>query len=324
MKILNIESKGYSDRARSALMDIAEYIEASPIDGKELQGLLGGVNVLMTRLKLRIDSEIINAGKNIRAIASTTTGLDHIDLKECESRGIRVIALTGEVELLRSVPATAELTWGLILSLTRKLPWAFSSTKSGEWTRDLFKGRDLANKTIGILGMGRIGEKIARYAQAFGMKVQAYDPFRNGWVGGVKRCENLGALLKSSDVLSLHVPLTSETEGMLSLGQIAQLPKGALLINTSRGKIVNEQAVLMALEENHLGGAALDVLSDELLQEREMFDKLRSYAVRNDNLILIPHMGGVSSESMQATEYFIAEKIQTFVSGQKLLSLPIG
>jgi phosphoglycerate dehydrogenase-like enzyme len=129
--------------------------------------------------------------------------------------------------------------------------------------------------------------------RAFDMKVQAYDPFRNGWVEGVKRFEKLETFLKSSEVLSLHVSLASETEGLVGHREISQLPKGALLINTSRGKIVNERAVLMALEENHLGGAALDVLSDELAKKREIFDKLRRYAVRNDNLILTPHLGGL-------------------------------
>ena len=316
VKILNIEPKGYSDRARSILTDVGEYIEAAPTDERALRELMENVNVnvLITRLKFQINSEIINAGKNIRAIATATTGLDHIDLKECESRGIRVLSLKGEVKFLRSIPATAELTWGLLLSLTRKLPWAFSSTKSGEWARDLFEGRDLARKAIGIWGLGRIGEKIACYARAFDMKVQAYDPFRNGWVEGVKRFEKLETFLKSSEVLSLHVPLTSETEGLVGRREISQLPKGALLINTSRGKIVNERAVLMALEENHLGGAALDVLSDELAQKREMFDKLRRYAARNDNLILTPHLGGASIDSMRATEDFVAEKIRAFVS----------
>lgn len=314
MKILNIEPKDYSDRAKTILTDVGEYIEAAPTDERELRELLENVNVLITRLKFRINSETLHAGKKIRAIATATTGLDHIDLKECESRGIRILSLKGEVEFLRSIPATAELTWGLLLSLTRKLPWAFSSTKSGEWARDLFKGRDLAKKTIGIWGLGRVGEQIARYAQAFDMKVQAYDPFRNGWVEGVKKFENLETFLKSSEIMSLHIPLTPETEGLVGPRQISQLSKGALLINTSRGKIVNERAVLTALEENHLGGAALDVLSDELAQKRQMFDKLRSYAEKNENLILTPHLGGASIDSMMATEDFIAEKIRSFVS----------
>ena len=224
-----------------------------------------------------------------------------------------MISLKGELEFLRTIPATAELTWGLLLSLTRKLPWAFSSTKKANWDRDRFKGRDLARKVIGIWGLGRIGEKIARYAHAFDMNVQAYDPFREGWVAGVKRFEDLDPFLQTSEILSLHLPLSPETEGLVGTRQLSQLPRGALLINTSRGKIVNELALLKLLESNHLGGAALDVLSDEHSQKREIFHNLRSYAENHENLILTPHLGGASIDSMMATEDFIAERVRAFV-----------
>ena len=313
MNILNIEPEDYSVRAKRMLAEAGSYIEAEPIDEEELLALLGDVSILITRLKFKIGSKTLDAGRKLRAIATATTGLDHIDLQACEARGIRVLSLRGELEFLRSIPATAELTWGLLLSLSRKLPWAFASTTRGEWARDLFKGRDLAKKTLGIVGLGRIGERIAGYARAFDMKVQAYDPLRNGWVDGVKRFEDLDAFLQSSEILSLHVPLNPETEGLVGSRQIFQLPRGALLINTSRGKIVDEQAVLAALESDHLGGAALDVLSDELAENRHSFQKLRSYADKHQNLILTPHLGGASIDSMMATEDFIAEKIRAFI-----------
>ncbi len=313
MKILNCEPQDYSIDAREILKNICSYSEANPQDRLQLAPLLSDTDGIISRLKFKWDKELLSSAPKVKFIATATTGLDHIDLNFCASRGIKILSLKSETEFLRSIPATAELTWGLLLCLTRQIPAALKSTLNGQWNRDEFKGRDLANKTIGICGLGRIGEKIARYAQAFSMRVQAYDPYRPDWVNGVKKIDSLSDFLSTSQILTLHIPLDEKNKNFIGAKEIAQLPPKSFLINTSRGQILDETACVNALKSGHLAGAALDVLSDETEYSRPLFANLREYAELHPHLIISPHIGGASFDSMAATEIFIAKKISAFI-----------
>ena len=315
IKILNAEPANYSNEAYCVLQSIGE-IHAQELTRDELRNQLSEFDVLIIRLGFQIDKEIIDTGRRLKAIVTATTGLDHIDVNYAEERGIAVLSLRGETDFLRSIPATAEHTWALLLALVRRIPWAFDAVRGGLWERDAFKGHDLAGKRLGIVGLGRIGEKVACYGIAFGMQVGAFDPYRRDWQEGVTCFENLREVVKWCDVLSLHVPLNDETKELIGVEQLGWLPSHAYLINTSRGAVVDEPALVWALENSELAGAALDVVSSETSQDRNAIDILINYADHHDNLLITPHIGGATIDSMHATEVFMAEKLKDFLRGK--------
>lgn len=310
-RILNAEPENYSPLALEILQG-AGQVRLAALSRAELLAALAEVDALIVRLAFQVDEEVFAAAPHLRAVVSATTGLDHIDLAAAERHGVQVLSLRGEVNFLRSIPATAELTWGLLLALTRNIPSAFSSVLAGEWQRDRFKGHDLAGRRLAILGLGRIGSIVARYGLAFGMRVYAYDPHPLTWVEGVKRTESMEELLVAADVLSIHVPLNPQTVGLVGAEQLNRLPPGALLINTSRGDVLDESALLAALQSGRLAGAALDVLSNERSTGLGS-SALVEYARTHANLLLTPHIGGATYESMAATEIFMAHKLVNYL-----------
>jgi D-3-phosphoglycerate dehydrogenase len=269
-------------------------------------------DVAIVRLAHRIDEEVLAAAKRLSVLVSATTGLDHIDLQAAERQGIAVLSLKGETEFLSTISATAELSFSLLLSAVRRLPAAASSVLSGAWDRDAFFGHELSGKRIGILGLGRIGRKIARYASAFEMNVAAYDPYTTSWVDGVLRESSRESLFRRSDVLSIHVPLNEETRASIGREELFWLPKGAVLVNTARGEILHEEALVEALLERRLSAAALDVIHAER-EPSQRSERLLRYAREHDNLILTPHIGGVTYESRENTEIFMAKKLSVFL-----------
>jgi D-3-phosphoglycerate dehydrogenase len=229
--------------------------------------------------------------------------------------------LHGETDFLRTVSATAEHAWALLLALLRRIPHAFVAVQCGEWNRDAWRGHELDGKRLGLVGLGRVGCKVARYGLAFGMAVAAYDPYAVEWIEGVERYPTLTGLLSQSDVVSLHVPLNNETTGMVDTNTLAVLPPGSVLINTSRGEVVNEAALVQALESKHLAGAALDVITHERYPDRRRYSSLLAYACTHDNLIITPHIAGATHESMAKTEVFMARKLATFLESLQPLNL---
>jgi D-3-phosphoglycerate dehydrogenase / 2-oxoglutarate reductase len=308
LKILNVEPKNYSSQAKVILEKIGQVHEIDASREKLIE-IVGNYNVLIVRLTHHIDKEIIDAGSNLQVIVSATTGLDHIDVAYAESKHIKVLSLKGEYAFLKTVKATAEHTWALLLSLFRKIPWAMDSVFNGKWDRDKFRGNELQGKRLGILGLGRLGEMVSKYGLAFGMKVSAWDPVREGWVTNVQHCESLEELLKASDVLSIHLPLEKETYHLIGEKEFRLLADKPVLINTSRGNIVDSDALINALLNGRLSGAALDVIPGEFGVSCEQRQRLLNYAKKNTNLIITPHIAGATVESMAKTEIFMAEKL---------------
>ena len=308
IRILNAEPLMYSEQARAALRSIGELVE-EPLERAGLLACISNFDVLIVRLGHQIDREILDAGERLKAIVTATTGLDHIDLAYAEQKGIRVLSLRGETEFLRTVSATAEHTWALLLALLRRIPSAFSSVRAGQWERDRFRGNELDGKCLGLVGLGRIGQKVSRYGLAFGMRVSAYDPYGADWVDNVFRCGSLPELLGNSDVLSIHVPLNQETTGLIGMSEFGLLPLGSILLNTSRAEVVDETALLKSLENDALAGAALDFIPEERDAQKRLASPLLEYACRFDNLLITPHLGGATFESMEKTEIFMARKL---------------
>jgi len=313
LKILNAEPEGYSARARAALERVARVHEED-CDRARLLGLIGDFDAVIVRLRNQVDREVLDAAPRLRAVSSATTGLDHIDLEHAARRGVEVLSLRGETEFLRTIAATAEHTWALLLALIRRIPAASRHVEDGGWDRDRFRGRELYGKRLGVLGLGRLGSKVARFGLAFGMEVIACDPHPAEWMEGVDRAQSLDDLLRVTDVLSIHVPLDDETAGMIGKKEIGLLPSGAVIVNTSRGQIIDEPSLVEALREGRLAGAALDVLADERAEVPGAAPAAVRYAREHANLLITPHIGGATVESMERTEVFMAEKLTDFLS----------
>ncbi len=311
LRILNAEPDNYSPDAR-AILDSLGQVDLGPLTRAQLLERVGDYDVLIVRLAHQIDAEVLERAGRLKAVVSATTGLDHIDLEAAQARGVAVLSLRGEVGFLRSIPATAEHTWGLLLALTRRIPGAFQSVLAGRWERDSFRGHDLAGKTLGILGLGRVGVKVARYGLAFDMRVAAYDPHPLDQVEGVYLAGSIQELFTQSQVLSVHVPLKPETVHLVGQRELGLLPPGALLVNTSRGDVLDERALLAALEGGRLAGAALDVISGERASTGGV-SPLVEYARAHDNLLITPHIAGATCELMAATEVFVARKLARFL-----------
>ena len=314
IRILNVEPLGYCDEARAVLSQLGEVVEI-PLSRGELLSQLPNYDVLIVRLAKQIDREVIDAGVRLKVIVTATTGLDHIDADYAHSKDITVLSLCGENEFLETVSATAEYTWALLLALLRRIPQAFASVRNGDWNRDAFRGHELDGKCLGLIGLGRTGCKVARYGQVFGMDVVAYDPYVENWVDGVERLAELRDLLDRSEVLSLHVPLNAETTDMIGADEMGLMPPGSVLINTSRGDVLDEVALVRALGGERLAGAAVDVVCHEREPKRRRQRALLAYARTHDNLLITPHIAGATHESMAKTEVFMARKLATFLQG---------
>ena len=310
IRVLNSEPAGYSCEALRVLREFAD-VDAIACDRQQLIERIGSYDGLIVRLGHRVDSEVMAAAPRLKFIATATTGLNHIDLREAARRKIDVISLRGERAFLDTIHATAEHTWALLLALIRRLPHAVRSVHDGAWDRDLFIGSELHGKTLGIVGCGRLGSKAAGYGLAFGMRVLAHDPHLKDWREGIASV-SLERLAHESDVISLHVPSNDETAGMIGASFLANMKPGAVLINTARGEVVDEAALLSALKDGKIGGAALDVLCAENAGTPGWVcsDNLVKYSQRHQNLIITPHIGGATPESMEKTEIYIAQKVK--------------
>jgi D-3-phosphoglycerate dehydrogenase / 2-oxoglutarate reductase len=312
MRILVAEKSSFSLRGLESLGEIAP-VEALDLTQTQLVQAVPDYEILVVRLGLKVDQPVLAAGQALRVVGTPTTGLDHINLQAAQERGVAVLSLKGERAFLDQVYATAEHTIALLLSLVRNIPAAFEAVKSYEWRRDLYRGRELSGKALGIVGCGRLGSMVARYAAAFGMRVLVYDPYQTQLPDGAVACSTLAELLAECDVLSIHVPLNPETEGMLAAEQLAQLRPGAILINTARGAVLDETALLHAMDSGRLAGAAVDVICNEHAVGQGADNPLIEYARTHDNLIITPHIGGATQESIEKADLFIANKIREYL-----------
>lgn len=267
-------------------------------------------DALVIRLQHKIDEHILSACKNLKYIITPTTGLNHIDINTAKKNGVTILSLRGETSFLNQIPSTAEHTWALIMACQRKLLAAIEHTKQGNWNRDLFKGYNLKGKTIGIIGLGRVGKQIAQYANCFGMSVIYFDP-------NVKIGTNLGiayhdmnTLFRDADVITIHVPLEQQTERLIQAEQIKQMKSHAVIINTSRGEIWDEDAVAEALIQRNIAGAATDVLTNEFEQKSIQENILIRLQQKGYPILITPHIAGATYDSMHQTELFMAQKFE--------------
>ncbi len=304
MKIL-VTIEQFNPEAKKILEQSGE-VSYQALAQSELNGAIQSYNAVIVGLGLRLDKEALAAAPELKLIATATTGIDHIDVAYAQEKGIQVLSLKDED--LKSVTGTAELAFGLLLSLVRRIPESFQDVKAGNWNREQFLGNNLSGKTLGIVGLGRLGSMVAQYGKAFGMNVIAYDPNKDA--SEIARFVDFETLISESDVVSIHAPLTDQTKNMFNKQVFNQMKASAYLVNTARGAIVNETDVLAALESKRIAGYAADVLAGEVEFGKDVSKHaLVTYAKTHDNLIITPHIGGNTAESRAATDVIIARKV---------------
>ncbi len=324
IRILLVEPAAYGAKARQILERVGDVDYVTCANQAEFAAAAARVpyQVIVGRLGLAIDKVVLAASPSVKYVVTPTTGLDHIDLDETERRGIRVLSLRGETAFLETIRSTAEHTFALLLALVRRIPEVHAEVLAGRWERGE-PGRldELAGKTLAIVGAGRLGRMVAGYGLAFGMRVIAFDrdPAQLAKAPSGVIAVDLDELLGQANVLSLHLPLTAETRGFLDATRIARLARGTSIINTARGELVDERALLAALESGHVAGAALDVLDGDGRWDGEVpaNHPLIEYARTRSNLILSPHVGGFGRSSLDRARQFIANKLVEALSAEE-------
>jgi D-3-phosphoglycerate dehydrogenase len=263
---------------------------------EELRAIVADAHVLVTRAYNKVTRRVIEAAPHLELIAQGTSGIDNIDAETVRERGIRVIHMPGV-----NADAVAELVIGFMISMTRTVPFYTREVVQGRFNRDDCATRhELRHHRLGIVGLGQVGTRVARLAYAFGMPVQAYDPYVAD-----ARVPTLADLLATSDIVTLHVPLTDETRKMIGAAELRQLRRGSYVINASRGEVLDQNAALRALAQNHLAGLALDVFDPE--PPDGLFPD-------DPRLILTPHIGGCSYEVKTTVGGRLYQRIAEFYS----------
>lgn len=314
IKILIAETENFSSKAIHGLKEIGNVV-LKDIEQSDLKNAFSEYNVVWVRLKFTIKENDFPKDCITKYIICPVTGLDHIDLEACAKRNIKVISLKGEIEFLKSVRATAEHTIALTLALLRKLPDALFSVKNGNWKRDLFKGEEIFEKKVGILGVGRLGAITASYFRAFGAKVYGYD-IKEFDPSICEKANSMNELFEICDIITIHVDLNPKTKNMIGINQFNKMKNDSFIINTSRGAIVNESELLYALENKLIAGAGIDVLDNEYEITN---NALINYANYHNNLLITPHIGGNTKESFVKTELFMLQKLKFFTKNILLL-----
>lgn len=259
---------------------------------------IGEVDALIVRSETRVDRELLARAHHLKVIGRAGVGLDNVDLEAATERGVIVMNTPGANAI-----AACEHTFALMLALCRKLPQADASVRRGEWTRSRFVGVQLYRKTLGIIGLGRIGQHVAQRAQAFGMETLAYDPYISAELAHdlFVTLVELDELLARSDFITLHATLTPETRALIGREQLARVKPGARLINCARGELVDEAALVEALTSGRLAGAALDVYSAE--------PPTGSPLLALDNVVLTPHLGASTEEAQRDVSTQIVDQV---------------
>lgn len=308
--IILTEPKGYSAKAIRILKSLGP-VYAWP-QARKKPKILRFADVLVVKLGMQISKSVMDRLPNLKIIGTSTTGLNHIDMAEAVRRGIKIISLRGETKFLRTITPTAEVTIGLMIKLLRNLHVGYEGIMKERWWKEKCYGYELTGKTLGVLGFGRLGSIVARSARVLGMDVIACDPFVSAAAirrAGAKKV-SMEEVFRRSDVVSNHVLHTPATTNLVKHRHFRMMRPTAYYINTARGELNDEQALLKALQKKWIAGAALDVLACEDPKGRHVIGHpLVRYAQRRKNLIILPHLGGATFESMAKTEEFITERI---------------
>lgn len=275
-------------------------------DPEALAAEIGPYDALIVRSQTRVTARVLEAAERLKVVARAGIGLDNVDVEAATRRGILVVNAPQS-----NIVSAAEHTIALLLAQARNIPQAHAALRAGRWERARYQGVELAGKTLGIVGLGRVGAMVAQRALAFGMRVIAYDPYvprERAREMGVDLMPSLEALLVQSDFVSLHLPRTAQTEGLIGAHELGLMKEGARLVNTARGGIVDEEALAKAIEDGHLGGAALDVFAEEPPGDSPLFHL--------ENVVVTPHLGAATVEAQDKAGAQIAEMVRLALAGE--------
>jgi len=270
----------------------------------ELLPVVADAEALVVRSETKVTRKVIEAAPKLRVVGRAGVGVDNVDIEAATQHGTVVMNTPGG-----NTVTTAELSFAMLLSLARKVPQAHASMTAGKWDRKLFQGAELSGKTLGVLGMGRIGTEVAKRAIAFGMRVIAYDPYLNeerARAIGAEFADSVDAVYRAADFITVHMPVTPETKHMLNAAAFAKMKPGVRIVNCARGEIVVENDLVAALESGKVAGAALDVFATEPLPADHPYRK-------QPNLILTPHLGASTEEAQEKCGIEVAEVIAGYL-----------
>ncbi len=290
--------------------DTFDLIVISQPDPDCVRREMAQADALWTSLKVPISREMLPQGGPLKVILTNSTGTDHLDVEAIAERGIELISLKNDHEFLRNVTPTAELAMGLLLACARRFPECFAATREGGWPRHQLAGSQLSGKTLGIIGVGRLGTLVAGYAMPFRMRVFGYDPHVEAMLSGVEKC-GLDQLLAESDFISIHVHLSEGTAGMIGRAELSRMKPGVILINTSRGGLIDEAALIEAMESGIVAAAGVDVIDGEWLEDKYNHP-LIAYSRKNPRLLITPHVGGTCSEAVWQTAAHSMKKLAVY------------
>src|SRR5437870_1006866 len=270
----------------------------------ELLPLVRDAVALVVRSETKVTRKVIDAALRLRVVGRAGVGVDNVDVDAATQRGVVVMNTPGGNTI-----STAELSFAMLLSLARKVPQAYASMVAGKWDRKQFQGAELCGKTLGVLGLGRIGSEVAKRALAFGMRVVGYDPFlteARARALGIELAADLDDLYRDADFITVHMPVTDQTRGMLNASAFARMKPKVCLVNCARGEIIVEDDLLAALNSGKVGAAGLDVYATEPLPPEHPFRK-------HPAITLTPHLGASTHEAQEKCGVEVAEVIAGYL-----------
>ncbi|BDR92465.1 hydroxyacid dehydrogenase [Vulcanisaeta souniana] len=294
-------------QAMKMLSEVGE-VDVRPVTTEQLREIIGDYDAVIVSVWHRITRDVIDAGRKLRVIGTASVGTDHIDVEYAESRGIKVVSAAGA-----STYSVAEFTFGLLLMMVKRIPENMNRVRGGEWGSLLTPGIELFGKALGVIGFGRIGSYVASIANAFRMRVFAYDPFvdREKFIEvNAVRSENIDDLLKQSDFITIHTSLTRESKSLIGRREVGLMKDGVFIVNTARGEVVDEYAILDGLRNGKIAGYATDVLTGEPPTE-ESSPLLRAFK-RGEipNLFVTSHIAGVTRESVKRYTLYVVKGVR--------------
>lgn len=304
-----------NEKGIDELKDIAEVVTNFTISKEELIDVIKDFDAIIVRSRTKVTREVIEASNKLKVIARAGVGVDNVDVQTATERGVMVINAPESTSI-----TVAEHTMGLILALSRKIAIADSSVKNGKWEKSRFMGIELNGKTLGVIGMGRIGSQVVTRSKAFGMETLVYDPYiteKTASELGVTVVD-LETLIKKSDVMTIHVPLTSETKHLIAREQLEMMKNNAFLVNCARGGIINEDDLYEALATGKIRGAGLDVFENEPPEDSPLLGL--------DNVVLTPHIAASTSEAQRDAAIIVANEIKKVFmeqSPKNVINMPV-
>jgi len=294
--------------AKEALEKLKEKheVDVKPLSPEELLESIQDYDALVIRTMTKVTREVVDRGKKLRIIGVASIGVDHVDVAHAKSKEIVVVnAPTG------STYSVAELAMGHIISLARHIPKADRTMKEGLWEKKKLRGTELYGKTLGIIGIGRIGKQVALRAKSFGMNILAYDPYvspETMMKHGAQQA-GLDELLMKSDIVTIHAELTDETRGLIGIEKLGKMKRSAFIINAARGPIINEKDLVTALDQKLIAGAALDVYEEE--------PPKGSPLLKLGNVVFTPHLGASTIEGQKRAGMIVAEDVLRVLDGKE-------